>query len=211
MLTVCYSVKGGQGCTTVAAGIALIQPAAVLVDTLGDVPALLGSPEPSGSGVIDLLASDQPVTVAALERLRVDAGPVMFVPRGADDAANVAASRWQELGEVLAADAKAWVLDAGTGPAWPSVAVPDAHALLVVRNCYLALRRAVVSEVRPSGVVLVEDPDRALSRRDVADVLADLPFTAVSVDPAVGRAIDAGVFAARVPDGLRRELATIDV
>ena len=81
MLTVCYSVKGGQGCTTIAAGIALIQPAAVLVDTLGDVPALLGSPEPSGSGVIDLLASDQPVTVAALERMHRglrNSSPVWF-------------------------------------------------------------------------------------------------------------------------------------
>ena len=48
MLTVCYSPKGGQGCTTVTAALALAQRGSRLIDTTGDLPAVLGLPEPSG-------------------------------------------------------------------------------------------------------------------------------------------------------------------
>src|SRR5919199_1458565 len=44
-------------------------------------------------------------------------------------------------------------------------------SLLVLRPCYLALRRALAAPVRPSGVVLVSEPKRALGRRDIEEVL----------------------------------------
>ena len=52
-VTVCWSVKGGSGTTVVAATLALSCPtASLLVDLDGELPAVLGLPEPSGQGEI---------------------------------------------------------------------------------------------------------------------------------------------------------------
>jgi hypothetical protein len=196
MLTVCYSVKGGQGCTTVAAGLALAGRPVMVVDTAGDVPAVLGVPEPTGLGVLDVLSSRRPVRVEALRAVAVDAGPAGVVPRGGSPTGSVPGERWRELAEVLVGDDAVWVLDAGTGPAWRAAVVSGVRVLLVIRNCYLALRRAVQAPVRPSAVVLVEEPGRALGSRDVGAVLAGVPLITVAGDPAVTRAINAGLLVA---------------
>ena len=82
-------------------------------------------------------------------------------------------------------------------------------SLLVLRPCYLALRRAVDAPLRPSGVVLVAEPGRALGRRDVEDVL-DAPVRAeVPVSPAVARMVDAGLLSRRLPRLLERALAPV--
>lgn len=81
MLTVCYSPKGGQGCTTVTAALALAQRGARLIDTTGDLPAVLGLPDTSGPGICDLLADDQPLEFAAIERLATSS-PTPLVHRG---------------------------------------------------------------------------------------------------------------------------------
>ena len=52
---------------------------------------------------------------------------------------------------------------------------------------------------RADHVVLVTEPNRSLGPRDVADVLGAVPITVVPWDPAVARAIDAGLLAARLP------------
>src|SRR4051794_33057920 len=62
----CWSVKGGSGTTVVASSLALLlatrSPAgSVLVDLAGDVPAVLGIPEPDGPGVSDWLAAGDSV------------------------------------------------------------------------------------------------------------------------------------------------------
>jgi hypothetical protein len=89
--------------------------------------------------------------------------------------------------------------------------VSGMRALLVMRNCCLALRKAVHAPVRPSAVVLVEEPGRALGRRDVRAVLAGLPLVTVAADAAVARAIDAGLLAARLPARLGQGLAAVGV
>jgi hypothetical protein len=98
------------------------------------------------------------------------------------------------------------VVDAGTGrPPEHLVRVAD-RSLLIARACYLGLRRAVALEARPTGVVLVEEPGRALRARDVESAL-DAPVVAtLALDPAVARAVDAGLLAARLPRLLQREL-----
>ena len=116
MLPVCYSPKGGQGCTTVTAALALAQRGSRLIDTAGDLPAVLGLPEPSGPGICDLLADDQPLEVAAIERLATPS-PTPLVSAGSTPAAAVPAHRWAELVATLIADRGAWFLDAGTNPA----------------------------------------------------------------------------------------------
>ena len=66
-VTVCWAVKGGSGATLIAATLALsCRTDSLLVDLDGELPALLGVPEPDGQGVGDWLASDAPPT--ALDR-----------------------------------------------------------------------------------------------------------------------------------------------
>lgn len=208
MLTVCYSPKGGQGCTTVTAALALAQRGSRLIDTTGDLPAVLGLPEPSGPGICDLLADDQPLEVAAIERLATPS-PTPLVSAGSTPEATVPADRWAELAATLIADRGAWFLDAGTNPAAGSLSAD--RRLLVVRNCYLALRRAVAHPVRPDGIVLVTEPGRALTATDVEAVLTAPVVADIAIDPAVARTIDAGLLAARLPRTLARRLATLTV
>jgi hypothetical protein len=208
MLTVCYSPKGGQGCTTVTAALALAQRGSRLIDTTGDLPAVLGLPEPSGPGICDLLADDQPLELGAIERLATPSPPPL-VSAGSTPAAAVPADRWAELAATLIGDRGAWFLDAGTNPAAGSLAAD--RRLLVVRNCYLALRRAVAHPVRPDGIVLVTEPGRALTATDVEAVLTAPVVADIAIDPAVARTIDAGLLAARLPRTLARSLATLTV
>ena len=206
MLTVCYSPKGGQGCTTTTAALALAQPGSRLIDASGDLPAVLGLPETSGPGICDLLVSDQALEVAAIERL-ADSSPTMLVSAGSTAAAAVPQHRWAELSAVLTADRRAWFLDAGANPAAASLAAD--RKLLVVRNCYLALRRALAHPARPDGVVLITEEGRALDAADVESVLSAPVVAEIAIDPAVARTIDAGLLAARLPRTLRRGLATV--
>ena len=85
----------------------------------------------------------------------------------------------------------------------------SATSLLVTRPCFIALRRALTLPVRPTGVVLVEEPGRALGRTDVEDVLGAPVVATVAVDAAVARAVDAGLLASRLPTGLGRSLRDV--
>ena len=79
-------------------------------------------------------------------------------------------------------------------------------SLLVLRPCYLALRRALAAPIRPSGVVLIEEPGRALRADDVESVLGVPVRATIPWDPAVARAVDAGLLATRLPRPLARAL-----
>ena len=88
--------------------------------------------------------------------------------------------------------------------------------LTVLRGpCYLALRTIVVEPTsRPDGIVLVAEPGRSLTSRDVADVTGTPVVATVPVDPSVARTIDAGLLVARLHRlsalaPLRRSLATL--
>jgi hypothetical protein len=84
------------------------------------------------------------------------------------------------------------------------VAAAATLSLLVIRPCYLALRRALAAPIRPSGVILVEEPGRSLGPSDVSDVLGVPVRARVPWDRAVARSVDAGLLAARVPRNLER-------
>lgn len=200
---ICWSAKGGSGTTVVASSLALVlsrSEPTLLVDLGGDVPAALGVADPSGPGVRDWLAS----TVAdadALHRLAVPVAPGLhLVPRGIAHA--VDPTRWAALADALRRDEPTVVLDLGTETPAPALVSAAEQVLLVVRPCYLALRRVVERAVVPTGVVVVNEPGRALNAGDVArsvgaPVVAEIPY-----DPAVARAIDAGLLAARMPRSL---------
>src|SRR5205085_7571382 len=69
----------------------------------------------------------------------------------------------------------------------------DGPVYLVVRNDYLALRRALLAPPTTAGVVLVLEAGRSLGRRDVEDVLGVPIVAELAVTAAIARHIDAGL------------------
>jgi hypothetical protein len=219
MVTLCWAAKGGSGTTVVAASIALhsARPS-LLVDLDGEIPAALGVPEPDRPGVAEWLATDTPAE--HLADLLIDIAPQRCMLPWRSGAGwsitpehPIAAERWHALGRWL----HDWtrqgggdvVVDAGTGdPPRPLTELAD-RLLLVTRPCYLSLRRAVRGRTRPTGIVLVAEPGRALSRRDVEHAVGAPVVTTVSLDPAVARAVDAGLLATRLPRPIGRELRRV--
>ena len=211
MLVACWSAKGGSGTTVVAAALALsfarASEGAVLADLAGDAPCVLGLPEPDGPGLTEWLDAGASVPADALTRIEVDAAPgLSLLPRGA--APPPASPRADVLASLLLGDSRTVVADCGVGPvgAARAVAAAASVSLLVVRPCYIALRRALAAPLRPSGVVLVSEPGRSLGRLDVEDVLGVPVRAEVAVDASVARAVDAGLLASRLPRSLERAL-----
>lgn len=208
---VCWSAKGGVGTTVVAASLALVLSrtrASLLVDLRGDAPAALGLPDHPGPGVAEWLGSPD-ADAEALQRLAVPATETLqLIPRGngAVPAAEHSLTQWQRLADALGRLDLAVVVDAGTGaPPAPLVRVAD-ESLLVTRPCYLALRHAVALSVRPTGIIVLHEPGRALQATDIeraigAPVVAEVPF-----DPVVARSVDAGLLASRLPRSMAHPL-----
>jgi hypothetical protein len=211
MLIACWSSKGGAGTTVVAAGLALVlasrsDSGALLADLAGDAPAALGLPDPGGLGIAEWLAAGDDVPLDALRRLEVRAGGLLqLLPRGAG---HLSEARADVLASLLAGDPRPVVADCGSAPDGTAltIAAGATRSLLVTRACYLSLRRALAAPIQPSAVVLLTEPGRSLSRRDVEDCLGAPVVAEVAVDPLVARAVDAGLLAARLPKGLSREL-----
>jgi cellulose biosynthesis protein BcsQ len=211
MFVACWSVKGGSGTTVVAAALALSVAAtghdALLVDMAGDVPAALGIPEPDGPGLADWLGASADVPGDALTRLEIDAGPnLALLPHGGE--MPDAPKRAEDLAAVLAVDSRVAVVDCGSHPTPTSLALAGAAglSLLVLRPCYLALRRALKAPIQPTAAVLVGEPQRALQQADVEDVLGLRVRAAIPWKPAIATAVDAGLLARRLPSHLERGL-----
>ena len=216
MVVACWSVKGGSGTTVVAASLALTiaarsESGVLLVDLAGDAPAALGLPDPSGPGVVGWAAAGCDVPADALARLEVPVLPrVELLPRGDGEAMSV--ERLELLAAMLASDHRTVVVDCGTVQPWsPAVAVAAgaSTSLLVIRPCYLALRRAVAAAIRPSGVVVVAEPGRALERGDIEAVIGAPVRAQIALEPAIARAVDAGLLATRLPRVLQRALRDV--
>jgi hypothetical protein len=85
------------------------------------------------------------------------------------------------------------------------IEVADA-SIVVVRECYLTLRHCVRSAeiVTASGAIAMDEVQRGLTVRDIADIIP-VPIVATApFDVAIARRIDAGVFASRLPTGIAR-------
>lgn len=217
MLIACWSPKGGSGTTVVAAALGLVlaeaKGAALLVDLAGDIPAALGLPEPDGPGLCEWLAAGAEVPDDALSRLEIEAAPgVHLLARGSSlnelPTSGSADGRGEALVGALGIERRPVVADCGRadGGVGLAVAAGATLSLLVLRPCYLALRRALAAPLRPSGVILVGEEGRSLGRRDVEQVLGVPVRAEVGFDPAVARAVDAGLLSRRVPRALERSL-----
>jgi len=180
-----------------------------LIDLAGDVPAALGLAESTGPGIRDWIASTS-AEPSALTAIGVAASEnLLVIPRGAG--VTIASSaRWSELGEHLAALPTPVVVDAGTSPPPPSLAAVAQQRLLVTKPCYLSLRRSVgFTGPPPTGIVLVHEPGRALRANDIAYALQAPVVAEVTIDPAVARAVDAGLLVSRLPRSLASTLQVL--
>lgn len=229
MIVTCWSVKGGSGTSVVAAGLAVAWAAdrpVLAVDLAGDLPSVLGMPAPPGPGVTDWLHAGRGVGAGALEALALDVGPHLRVihrggDAGAGDAAHqvpsgglvrgITGERWRDLREALLSRTDVVVVDAGTGRLPAEVAAMSHASLLVLRPCFLALRRVSQEAAdAPTGVVVIDEPGRALRRRDVEQVVGVRVAAAMRIDPAVARAVDAGLLATRLPSSLIQLARSVD-
>jgi MinD superfamily P-loop ATPase len=209
-MIIVWSAKGGSGATITACTLALrpLHGPSLLVDLDGDVPAALGVAEPSGPGVAEWLRSPT-ASGADLLRLAVMVNDdLCVVPRGGDIPAD---APWSRLAEALTSPNhhRQVVVDAGTGAPPAALVAGARESLLVLRPCYLAIRRAVRLHAEPTGIIVVADRTHALGARDVAasvgaPVVAELPF-----DPAITRAVDSGMLATRLPRTLSAPLRKV--
>ena len=159
-VAVCAGAKGGQGCTTIAAVLALLaaqsnQPT-LLLDTRGDAAPTLGVSDPApASTFADAIAN----AVEPCDRLRVAS---VAGDRIDTDAINA-------IGGLVAAGHRV-IADTGTDHDVLHRFDPlSPQRLLVTRPCYLALRRAIGVPFVPDHVVLIsEHQRRGNARRFVA-------------------------------------------
>lgn len=221
----CWSVKGGAGVSVVAAALATLMidrhGSVVLLDLGGDLPAVLGLPEPDRPGVLDWCASEAPPE--ALDRLLIEVLPGLELLARGDGPPTVDRGRAEELVAHLGARAPMTVVDAGVplaggppdvigDPEPPTPRLlgehlrPRGSSVFVTRACYLALRRAARVGIDADGLVVVAEPGRSLDPHDVESVIGIPLLGVVEADPAVARAIDAGTLTRRVPASLRRGL-----
>jgi MinD superfamily P-loop ATPase len=216
-MIVCWSVKGGSGTTVVAAALALIlaqrhEAGARLIDMSGDTPSALGMSEPASEGVAEWLsASDQPGAEALNNLLLPVTAHLGVIPRGRNIIvpSQVSQDRLRDLAGVIAESDLPTIVDAGSGLATIPILPHATRSLLIIRPCYLALRRASLLTTTPHGVIVIAEPGRALGVHDVesvvgAPVVAEIPF-----DPAIARAVDAGLLAGRVPSLLAKHLVNV--
>jgi hypothetical protein len=214
MLVACWSAKGGVGTTVVAASLALTiagrsPTGAILADLGGDGPAALGLADPTSPGLAGWLAAGSDVPADALRRLEVETDQGLAVlPRGEGD---LASHRAALLANLLDVSPRPAVADCGRIRRADSAAgIVAGHArrsILVTRACYLALRHATRAPLKPSVVVVVREPGRALSNGDVESTIGAPIVAVVEVDPAVARAVDAGLLSGRLPRSLGKALA----
>lgn len=204
MLTICWAAKGGSGTSVTAAALALAAAApSVLVDLAGELPWILGTGDPDVPGVLDWLASE--ATADRLDALEI---PLRdghsFVHRGTMSATPVA--RWRDAAAHWRSDTRPIIIDAGTNPPEAVVNVPGARRLLVTRACYLSVRAAARSDVGIDGVVLLDEPGRSLRAADLETALGAPIVGHILIDPAVARAVDAGLLVSRMPRAMHRQL-----
>lgn len=205
MLTICWAAKGGSGTTVFTAASALSSRSpALLIDLDGDLPAVLGLPDPEGPGVYDWLRSDASADRLANLELRVNDDVELI---GVGRRGPIAPERWLELAGHLATDVRHVFVDAGSSEPPEAIRRVADRALLVTRACYLSMTRAVGHGIVPTGVVLVREPGRRLTAADIEASVGAPVVTTVLLDPAIARAADAGLLTSRLPGGMRRQLA----
>ncbi|MEZ5246516.1 MAG: hypothetical protein R2707_15560 [Acidimicrobiales bacterium] len=214
MLQVCWSPKGGSGTSVVAAALAVQAAAAgretLLVDLAGDQSAIFGVD--GGEGIGDWFAAADDVGPDALRSLEVAVGDRLRLLR----TGRASVGRWspERMAVAMALFETGPDLVVVDGGRQNGCGLPArAASVVVIRACYLGVRRAVdaagintaginTAGIDTARIVLIEEPGRALSRRDIEAAVGGVDIV-LPWDPAVGRAVDAGLLASRIPRSLR--------
>ena len=101
------------------------------------------------------------------------------------------------------------IVDAGTGEPSADLAGIAETSLLVTRPCYLALQRALGLGTRPTAIALIDEKGRGLSGREIERSVGAPIVAKLSFDPAVARAVDAGLLAHKIPNSICKELRSV--
>lgn len=209
----CWSTKGGSGTTVVSAALALARAKSGeqvrLVDACGDLPATLGICEPDGPGLFDWLATSKAVPDDLAAHCVPVTSSISLLPRGTledfafdHDALARLSRSLQHLGGQT-------IIDFGRHVERLDVKQHAMRSILVVRPCYLALRRASHAP-NPDGIIVVEERSRALRPRDVEQVVGSRILATVPIDPTISRCVDAGLLAMRIPPLLASSLNDVE-
>jgi hypothetical protein len=193
------SPKGGNCTTVTATAYALLMAArgthTVLNDLCGDVPAAAGMAEPTTPGINDWLSESSTSDAQALVTLGTpfDNG-LVIVHRGSSFVEGQ--PRWSDLANAITTLPMNIVIDAGTTFLPDELRRAVTHVTMVVKPCYLSLRRASRMQ-RPTQLFVVCEESRALTIKDVGHVLGmpvtcEIPYTS-----AISRAVDAGMLPSR--------------
>jgi hypothetical protein len=83
------------------------------------------------------------------------------------------------------------------------------RSLLVVRSCFLAVHGTVGSAHRADGIVVVGDEERRIAEADIAAAVGLPVLASIMVQPAIARAVDAGLLLARLPRSFTRSLEAL--
>ncbi len=83
------------------------------------------------------------------------------------------------------------------------------RSLLVVKSCFLAVHATVGLTHQAQGIVVLCDEERRITDIDIAAALGIPVVATVMVQPAVARAVDAGLLAARLPRSFTRSLEAL--
>ena len=222
MLLALWSPKGGAGTSVLAAACSVVlarkAEGARVADLGGDQPAIFALASEPATGLLDWLAAGPEAPVDALARLAVTAAPgVALLPRGGGGGRTPAPRPSGEAGAALAVALRdgpvPTIVDAAdaTSPAARALIEVADVSIVVLRGCYLGLRRAVRSPLlaHVAGVALVEEQGRSLGPSEVADVLDQPVVTRIPVRASIARAVDAGVLPARLPEALARPAARL--
>lgn len=215
MLVVCWSPKGGSGTSVVTTGLALASmrrrpgSSTIIVDLAGDIPAMLSM------GDVSVGSSEwitQPASFELSDLLAECAAGLSVLPRGMASLPESRSGAWSRFAaalEGLSRNGATVVVDAGIGPVPDELARIAARIHLIVRPCYLALRRARLMGQTSHSVILVCEQNRVLTSSDVESVLG-IPVTArVGVDSDIARRVDAGIIVQRPPTRLMKDLAPV--
>jgi len=198
MIVVCRSPKGGSGATITSAALAMMLAAqhrggGYIVDLAGELAPALGIPDPPDTKPVDVNASLKLLSFAPRE-LRT---PVEH--------------NWKEVANQLLAYDAPVVIDAGTTEINEHLSQIVDRTFLVVRPCYLALRKASNKMshgyLRCEGLIVLEEAGRALTPTDISTVLKTPIVATIKVDSSISRAVDAGLLSSRIPALLNEGLS----
>lgn len=214
MLVCFWSPKGGSGTSVIAAASALVlarETDARIIDLAGDQPAVLGLAHDPEPGLFDWMRAGPAAPTDALEHLAVSVAPRLdLIPAGTVHGDPAVPEAGAVLALALDADPRPGVCDLGGlgDPAVRAFAEVAGVNIVVVRGCYLGLRRAVRHPAITDaiGAILIDEHGRSLGAPDVEDVLGLPVLATIPARTSIARAVDAGVLPTRLPDSLGRPL-----